>query len=310
LPSHENGGGSSFSFVVIRRILDVLSNVGQMKKTNLAGKTGLNYPNCIRYIELLSALGWVRSSNDGENHIYLTENGMYFRSLLSRMALSPTTTSSTTIHTDNDNNSSSSSNTGQNRQRLFGTSFLLDSTELLVPAKGAATTAADSRKKLAGSKEKRNYDSNGVIDDNAANKHQYNIMLVDDEPDVLLTYKVTLTSQGYNVDAFPDAKSALKSIASIGPSYYDLVITDIRMKSLNGLQLYHGIRSIDPHVKIIFVSALDAVEELVSILPGVTSKDIIRKPADEKTFVKMVSEALREARFRSSSRLAPTSQVK
>ncbi len=78
-----NSGKNLFSLVVIKRILDVLSDSGEMKRTNLAGRTGLNYPNCIRYLELLKLLGWVRNSGDGANQFQLTEQGIHFRSVLS-----------------------------------------------------------------------------------------------------------------------------------------------------------------------------------------------------------------------------------
>lgn len=81
----ESNRGNSFSLVVIKRILDIVGDSGQIKKTNLAGKTGLNYPNCMRYIELLKMLDWVRTTNDGSNQIYLTEQGIHFRSVLSSM---------------------------------------------------------------------------------------------------------------------------------------------------------------------------------------------------------------------------------
>ena len=39
------------------------------------------------------------------------------------------------------------------------------------------------------------------------------------------------------------------------------------MKDLNGFQLYQKIKSIDPTIKILFVTALDILDELVSIVP-------------------------------------------
>jgi len=51
------------------------------------------------------------------------------------------------------------------------------------------------------------------------------------------------------------------------------------MPGLNGLQLYYRLKAINRNMKILFVSALDAVPELVSILPDVkTTNDIIKKP--------------------------------
>ncbi|MGB8171195.1 MAG: response regulator, partial [Nitrososphaeraceae archaeon] len=55
-------------------------------------------------------------------------------------------------------------------------------------------------------------------------------------------------------------------------------ILDIRMPKLNGIQLFYRLKSITSNVKIIFLSALDAAEELVSILPGISHDDIIKKP--------------------------------
>jgi two-component system response regulator ChvI len=52
------------------------------------------------------------------------------------------------------------------------------------------------------------------------------------------------------------------------------------MPGLNGLQLYYRLKAINPNVKVLFVSALDAAEEMVSILPGVKIEDIIQKPVN------------------------------
>jgi DNA-binding response OmpR family regulator len=59
---------------------------------------------------------------------------------------------------------------------------------------------------------------------------------------------------------------------------------DIRMPGLNGLQLYYRLKTINPNVKVLFLSALDAAEEMVSILPDVKLDDVIRKPLEEDRF--------------------------
>jgi len=79
----------------------------------------------------------------------------------------------------------------------------------------------------------------------------------------------------------------------VNPSHYDLAILDIRMPGLNGLQLYYRLKAINRNIKILFVSALDAVPELTSILPDVKStEDIIKKPVTIGNFVSAVSTAL------------------
>ncbi|MGH9926531.1 MAG: response regulator [Nitrososphaeraceae archaeon] len=62
--------------------------------------------------------------------------------------------------------------------------------------------------------------------------------------------------------------------AQSDPSYYDLILLDTRMPRLNGLQLFYRMKSIEMNIKIIFVSALDAADELLSVLPGIKSDNI------------------------------------
>ena len=117
------------------------------------------------------------------------------------------------------------------------------------------------------------------------------IMIVDDEPDVLLTYESFLSNAEFNVSTFEEPYKALAEYTS-NPRLYDLIILDIRMENLNGLQLYQCMKAINPASKLIFASALDAAKELTSILPDVQSQDIIKKPVDRENFIKTVKIAL------------------
>lgn len=119
-----------------------------------------------------------------------------------------------------------------------------------------------------------------------------NIMLVDDEPDVLYTYKCFLSSRGYNVVTFTNPREALIHFVQSDPAYYGLVILDIRMPHLNGLQLFYKIREIDHKIKIIFVSALDGAAELVSLLPDLREENIMKKPVDQTIFLEKVERIL------------------
>ena len=124
-------------------------------------------------------------------------------------------------------------------------------------------------------------------------KHAPNIMLIDDDPDILLTYKSILIEENCNIETFTDAQEALNHFAEANHSYYDLVLLDIRMPGINGLQLYYKLKAINMAVKIMFVSALDAADELISMLPGVkVDYDIIRKPVNRENFVNKIKAAL------------------
>src|SRR5919108_404487 len=125
-------------------------------------------------------------------------------------------------------------------------------------------------------------------------KYSANIMVVDDEPDTLFTYKCLLSVEGYNVEAFTDHQEALKHFVQLPDpsSHHQLVLLDIRMPRLNGLQLFYRIKAISPNTKIMFCSALDIAEELVSILPDIKYDYIIKKPVKREYFVSKINSVL------------------
>ena len=118
-------------------------------------------------------------------------------------------------------------------------------------------------------------------------------MIVDDEPDTLFTYEWFLSDEGYNVEAFTDPQEALKRFVQLeASSYYQLVLLDIRMPRLNGLQLFNTIKAMSPNAKIMFCSALDVAEELTNILPDIKYNHIIKKPVEREYFVSKINSIL------------------
>jgi two-component system, OmpR family, response regulator ChvI len=121
-----------------------------------------------------------------------------------------------------------------------------------------------------------------------------NIMLVDDQPDMLFTYRSFLEGKGFTVDSFTDPTVALKMFAKEDSTKYDLVVMDIRMPHLNGLQLYQRLKAINSQIRILFVTALDAADELISLLPDVEATQVIMKPVTRDRFLSHVDLAVRE----------------
>jgi DNA-binding response OmpR family regulator len=71
------------------------------------------------------------------------------------------------------------------------------------------------------------------------------------------------------------------SFANADPNTYNLVLMDIMMPNLNGIQLYYRLKTKNPNIKILFVSAIDAAQEMANMLPDIGLDDvIIRKPVD------------------------------
>ena len=136
-----------------------------------------------------------------------------------------------------------------------------------------------------------NINEKGLIFHNKR-KNNKRVILVDDEKDILFTYTIFLKEYGYHVTYFTDPILALNHIREI-PEYDDLlIILDIRMKNLNGIQLHQQIKAIDPTIKIIFITALDILDELLSIVPGISKEQIMRKPVDKSEFTNTVKKFL------------------
>ena len=122
-----------------------------------------------------------------------------------------------------------------------------------------------------------------------------NIMIIEDEDDLLSTYEAILQEEGHNVYGFVDPYKALEALLDFYNSHeikIDLLIADIRMPRLNGLQVYKTFKSVDENVKTLFVSALAEAEELLRVYPDDDSVQLLKKPIDKDYFIKEVRHLL------------------
>jgi DNA-binding response OmpR family regulator len=78
------------------------------------------------------------------------------------------------------------------------------------------------------------------------------ILIVDDENDINLLFKMVLEDNGFKVDTFNDPLVALENFTA---GAYDLLLLDMLMPKMNGFELYQKIRMIDDKVKICFLTA-------------------------------------------------------
>ena len=123
--------------------------------------------------------------------------------------------------------------------------------------------------------------------------HDINILLVDDESDLLKVYEWFLQSEGYyNIQTFTDSRKTIKHLADLkNPGHYNLAIIDIRMPIINGIQLYHILKIFNANIKVLFVTALDAADELTSMYQ-IAREDILRKPCELQDFITTVNNAV------------------
>jgi CheY-like chemotaxis protein len=121
-----------------------------------------------------------------------------------------------------------------------------------------------------------------------------NILLVDDEQDVLYSFKAVLSSHGYYVKSFAQAMEALRHLVDLkNPfSFYNLAIIDIRMRDINGVQLYQILKAMNINIKVLFISAVNAIEEAVSLFPEIGPENIMKKPISQTYLLDKVKEII------------------
>jgi DNA-binding response OmpR family regulator len=78
------------------------------------------------------------------------------------------------------------------------------------------------------------------------------IFVVDDESDTCLALMKVLEDNGFVVHIFNDSLLALENFRK---DLYDVLILDIKMQKMNGLELYREIKKIDNKVKVCFLTA-------------------------------------------------------
>ncbi|HEU4448291.1 MAG TPA: response regulator [Nitrososphaeraceae archaeon] len=115
------------------------------------------------------------------------------------------------------------------------------------------------------------------------------ILFVDDEPDMTLIFKKALESAGFSVDAFNDSERALKNFK---PRVYDLVVLDIVMPKVEGLDLYNELKKLDHNVKVCFLTASEKFrEDLRGREHQTLSRDLfIQKPLSIKNLIKEIQK--------------------
>ena len=141
-------------------------------------------------------------------------------------------------------------------------------------------------------KKRQNHVEQKQIKQNQDNS-TFNILLIDDDKDILFTFTSIIEGEGYKTISFSDPQKALNHFSQMSPYHYDLIVMDIRMPGINGIQLYSKLKVMNPDIKVLFLSALDAVEELLSIFSDIKSSEIIRKPIEPQELLAKVSRILK-----------------
>lgn len=88
------------------------------------------------------------------------------------------------------------------------------------------------------------------------------VSVVDDDPIIASTLSLILRLRGFDATAFFDAASALEAAPEHGP---DLVISDVGMPTMNGIELAFRLRQKYPNCKIVLISGAGETAKLVDV---------------------------------------------
>jgi diguanylate cyclase (GGDEF)-like protein len=121
----------------------------------------------------------------------------------------------------------------------------------------------------------------------SANKNSANILIVDDEPEIRKIVRGIL-SESYK---YQEANSAEEALSLLRMEKFDLVISDIKMDGMSGLEMIPQVRAIAPDTVIMMISGEQTIESAIEALRG-GAFDYIMKPFDFQHVEAAVRRAL------------------
>jgi signal transduction histidine kinase len=124
------------------------------------------------------------------------------------------------------------------------------------------------------------------------------LMIVDDEAAHMRALCETLQVEGYVTRGFASAKDAL---AQLQAGQYDLLLTDLMMPEINGIELTNAAREIDPDLAAIVMTGYGTIDTAVKAMQG-GALDYILKPFKLNVVVPTIGRAIAIQRLRRENR--------
>jgi DNA-binding NtrC family response regulator len=126
------------------------------------------------------------------------------------------------------------------------------------------------------------------------------LLIVDDDPDIVQVLKRGLQKNSFLVNAFTNPEEALQSFKSDAESYC-LVVSDMRMPVLSGIQLARKVKEINPNVKVVLMTAFEIRDnEFSTVFPSTSVDGFVQKPIGIKELTSKILSIIGESKKRSN----------
>ncbi|GAB4539940.1 MAG: sigma-54 dependent transcriptional regulator [Thermodesulfovibrionia bacterium] len=120
-----------------------------------------------------------------------------------------------------------------------------------------------------------------------------NILVVDDEKHMREVLEIFLKNEGYDVVTAKDGSAAIDAIQK---EIFDLVITDLKMPRMGGLELLKAIKEVSPHTVVVIITAYGTTESAVEAMK-LGAFDYIQKPFNMEDIRLVVNNAIEKQRL-------------
>ena len=119
------------------------------------------------------------------------------------------------------------------------------------------------------------------------------ILIIDDDDQLRKSFERLLMEEGYSVESAPSGEKGLDRVTEKAP---DLVILDIRLPGMNGLETFHAIHKIEPKLPVIIMTAFGTTETAIEATK-MGAFDYILKPFEIPDMLVVIGQALEAGRF-------------
>jgi CheY-like chemotaxis protein len=141
--------------------------------------------------------------------------------------------------------------------------------------------------------------NNGRNEENHNNdKPLAKLLVVDDDADIVQVLKMGLLKNRFLVNAFTNPEEALQSFKSNAESYC-LMLSDIRMPGMSGIQLARKVKEINPAVKTVLMTAFEIRDnEFSKVFPSTQVDGFVQKPIGIKELTDKILSIIGESKRR------------